>query len=72
MSDQLLNSKQVNKPNNLFWALFNSPDLEFNDKLKAKDVYGKDPITHVNPHNHNRRTLLAPVLHRRGKRLANR
>ncbi|SVC57792.1 uncharacterized protein METZ01_LOCUS310646, partial [marine metagenome] len=43
----MLNSKQVNKPTNIFWVLFNSSDLEFNDKLKAKDFYGKDPINHV-------------------------
>ena len=64
MSDKLLNSKQVNKPTNIFWVLFNNSDLEFNDKLKAKDFDGKDSINHVNPHNHNRRKILGPVLHR--------
>ena len=48
MSEQLLDSDQLNKLTNIFRILFNRPDLELNDNLTAKDVPGWDSFNHVN------------------------
>ena len=48
MSEELLNSEQIEKLSSIFKVLFNRPDLELNDNLSAKDVPGWDSFNHVN------------------------
>ena len=48
MSENKLNSEQLDKLSDIFKVLFNRPDLELNDNLTAKDVPGWDSFNHVN------------------------
>jgi len=48
MSENKLDSDQLEKLTNIFRVLFNRPDLELNDNLTAKDVPGWDSFNHVN------------------------
>ena len=48
MSEELLNSEQLEKLSSIFKVLFNRPDLELTDNLSAKDIPGWDSFNHVN------------------------
>ena len=48
MSENKLDSDQLEKLSNIFRVLFNRPDLKLNDNLTAKDVPGWDSFNHVN------------------------
>ena len=48
MSENKLNSEQLDKLSDIFKVLFNRPELELNDNLTAKDVPGWDSFNHVN------------------------
>ena len=49
MSIKLLDSDQLDKVTDILRILFNRPDLELNDNLRAKNIPDWDSSNHVNP-----------------------